>query len=339
MTRRWFPVPGLALVAGAWLAAAAAAAASGPVQAPQPAVDVRVEPREVTVGDPIAARIVIGLPAGARAELPELSGTLGPFTVTGGSWAGPRPAGEGTEWVWSGTLAAFRTGELELPPIRVEIRGPGAASRSAASAPVTLLVKSVLPAEADAPAEIADLKPPVGVAPDYSAWIVALAVLAGALGLAWLASWLHRRLAGHLAAVPAPADPFQRVPPHEWAYAELQRLLGQRLPERGEVDLFFAEISRIVKCYLGGRFRVELLECTTAEVPAALAQAGAPPEVAPEAVALLSACDLVKFAGRRPLADECRESVERAYRLIDATLPAPALPPTASGAPAERGAA
>jgi len=143
--------------------------------------------------------------------------------------------------------------------------------------------------------------------------------------------WLHRRYAARLAAVPAPDDPFHRTPPHEWVYAELQKLLERRLAEQGQEALFFTEVARILKRYLGGRFRVELMEQTTAEVPERLRQAGAPREAIEAVGDLLASCDMVKFAKELPRPDDCRAAIEAAYQIVDATKPKPA--------DAERGAA
>jgi hypothetical protein len=100
------------------------------------------------------------------------------------------------------------------------------------------------------------------------------------------------------------------------------------------VDLFFEELSRIVKRYLGGRYRVDLMERTTEEVPASLARAATPSEAVDLVRALLARADQVKFAGDRPGPGACREAVEAAYRIVDLTRPVEA-PPSSP----ERGAA
>ena len=180
---------------------------------------------------------------------------------------------------------------------------------------VAIRVRSVLSPD-DA---LADLKAPASIAPDYGALQQALVIVAAIALVSGVAWWLHRRYAHRLAAVPVPSDPFHRMPPHEWVYRELQRLLERRLAEQGEVDRFFAELSYIVKRYLGGRYRVELLERTTSEVFGDLRQAGAPREALAETRALLERSDRVKFAGERPQPEPCREAVEVVYRIVDAT--------------------
>lgn len=311
---------GRLVAAAGWLALALA----GATAAAEPAkLTLEIVPREAAVGDPLRATVVLELPEGTPIEPPDLGASIGPLGVLAGSWQGPVVAGGRARWTWSGSVAAYEVGALEIPPVTVTI--PGADGPTAVrSEAVALEIRSVLPpeeAQEGSQPEIADLKEPAAVPPDYRAFRAALAVLGALLVLAAIAWWLHRRYAAKLAAVAAPDDPFRRVPPHVWAYEELQRLLDRRLAEEGHADLFFAEVSRILKRYLGGRYRVELMEHTTAELSALLREAGAPAGPVAEGRVLLEQCDLVKFARRIPTAEECRKAVELAYGLVDRTKP------------------
>jgi hypothetical protein len=294
--------------------------------APVAAVRVHVAPTEATVGDPLQVSVEVELPPGSRLEPPPIGPQWGAFQVRSGAWSQAEPA----RWVWSGELSAFETGELALPPIVVRVEGPDGAS-SARSEPQTVTIRSVLnEGESAGDAAPADIKPPASLEPDYGSLVTALAVLglllAASLGL-W---WLHRRYGSRLAARPVPDDPFHRLAPHVWIYAELQRLLEQRLPEQGQVERFYSELSRILKRYLSGRYRVELLERTTGEVPASLQQAGAAPASIGDARALLEGCDRVKFARATPGPEDWKSAIETVYRIVDQTRPAEAGPRAAS---------
>lgn len=299
-------------------------------------------PREATVGDPIHATLVVDLPPGARLDPPDLGQSLGRFSVGAARWTGPaaQPAG-GVRWTWSATLTAFETGTLEVPALEIPFVAAGAAG-TARSEPQSVTIRSVLTsqeqeAEKGAQPEIRDLKPEISVAPNFGPLRKALAALLGLVAVSAVVWWLHRRYAARFAAVPAPADPFGRMPPHAWAYQELQRLLEQRLPESGKIELFYSELARILKLYLGGRYRVDLMEHTTQEVVPLLGQAGAPAGPLLTCRGLLESCDLVKFARLLPPLEACRTAVEEAYRIVDVTKPVEEAP--AEGQPAERGAA
>lgn len=298
-------------------------------------LEVSVEPLSGSVGDLLATTIVLEAPADAAPELPEIGSELGPFTVSDGSWSDPEPAGELTRWTWNGHVAVYRTGTHELPALSVRLDGGGDGNVLTSKA-VSVEIGSVVAEAAgeEGGADIADLKPPASVPGKYGSLLVGLALLAVLLlgsGLLW---WLQRRYAGRLAAARVPLDPFHRMPPHVWVYKELQRLLDLRLEDRGEVERFHSELARIVKFYLGGRYRVDLMESTSSEVPPLLRQAGAPPEAVGETETLLVHCDGVKFARERPPADRWRELVELAYRVVDRTKPV-----DSDGEEADRGAA
>ncbi len=332
--RGWLAATCVALLVAAGGSKSATAAAAG-------SAVLRVSPSAATVGDRLDAVLEVTLPQGYTAERPDVGLELGPFTVFEPSWEGPVAAGGQVRFTLRARLAAFETGTLEVPSVEVRVQGAGAAS-VLKSDPVQVEVRSVLPGKDAAGAakqELSDLKPPATIPPDYRPLWVALGILGALAAAAFAAWWIHRRLASRLAAVGAPEDPFRRLPPHVWAYAELKRLLDRRLSDDGEIELFFAELSRILKLYLGGRYRVPLMESTTAEVPGLLAEAGAPQEAARSARGLLERCDGVKFARELPDPAWCRTSVDEAYRIVDATRPAEE--PAAAGEPvaAEKGAA
>jgi hypothetical protein len=230
-------------------------------------------------------------------------------------------------------LSAFETGEHEIPAIGLGGRLEDGESFELETEPLTVRVTSVLDANAgEEGPEIADLKPPVAVPGNYRALWIALglvALLGAAAAVLW---WLQHRYARRLAAVAVDEDAFARTPPHEWVYQELQRLLERRLPEQGQIDRFYGELSRILKRYLEGRFRVDLMEHTTEEVAPRLAQAGLAEAVGEQVVAFLRECDQVKFARLRPDEAAWREAIERVYAIVDTTKPAEPVADARQGA-------
>jgi hypothetical protein len=291
------------------------------------AVRLTVVPDRATVGDPIGVTIEVDAPAGVELEPVPVGPEAGPFHVTSGRWSEPVAAEAGLlRWTWSGTVAAFEPGALELPAIPLRLRAADGTAVDAATEPREIHIESVLDA-ADA-AEIADLKPPASLPRDVRPLVIALAVVLGLLAVSAVLWWLHRRYAARLAAAATPEDPFHRIPAHVWVYSELQKLLDRRLAEGHQVPLFFEELARIVKRYLGGRYRIDLMEATTHEVPEYLGQVGTPQEGIRLACLLLERCDLVKFAREEASASACREAIEQAYRIVDLTKPAEAATET-----------
>jgi hypothetical protein len=294
---------------------------------------LEVEPKTAHLGDPLAARLTVDPGTGGTVDTAPLPTEWGPAQVLSGGWE-PAAAGSPVR-VWSGTVAVYEIGAITIPPVDVSIAG--ATPSSVGTEPVALNIEGTVP-PGEKPKDLADLKPPASIPPDWRPLKAALAGVLALLAAAGVAWWLWRRYAARLAAVAAPADPFRKLPPHVWVYEELERLLARRLAEEGKIGLFYDELTRIVKQYLEGRYRIELLERTTSEVPAALKVAGAPAEAALLARTLLDSGDLVKFARESAGPAECRAAVEEAYRLVDLTKPATAAAavPAAEAAGAAR---
>jgi hypothetical protein len=283
-----------------------------------------VDPTKAHIGDALKARVTVTLEPGEVVDASPLAPEWGPAQVISGGW---EPAATGaTTRVWTGTIAVYELGPATVPPIDVTVTKNGAPA-TVATDPVGLEIEGTLPAAktGEKPPDLVDLKAPASIPPDYGplkSALVALAALLAAAGVAW---WLWRRYAAKLAAVRAPIDPFRKLPPHVWVYEELEKLLARRLAEDGRIGLFYDELTRIVKQYLEGRFRVDLLERTTSEVQGALQHAGAPVEAGALARALLESGDRVKFARVAAGPADCRAAVEEAYRLVDVTKPVEAI--------------
>jgi hypothetical protein len=280
-----------------------------------------VDSEKAHIGDAIKARLTVTAGPDETVDVAPLAGEWGPAQVLSGGWEQAAP-GAATR-VWIGTIAVYQLGAVTVPPVEVAI-AKGGAPAIVATEPLSLVIEGTLPAAktGEKPPDLLDLKPPASIPPDYGPlkWaLVGLAALLAAAGTAW---WLWRRYAAKLAAVSAPVDPFRRLPPHVWVYEELEKLLARRLAEEGRIGLFYDELTRIVKQYLEGRYRVDLLERTTSEVPGALQYAGAPTDAGFLARALLESGDRVKFARVAAGPADCRAAVEEAYRLVDMTKPA-----------------
>ena len=86
-------------------------------------------------------------------------------------------------------------------------------------------------------------------------------------------------------------------------------------------DRFYERLAWILKRYLGGRYRADLLELTTDEVRPSLEQAGTPGAALTRITPVLSDCDAVKFAKHVPTDTERKDVVERVYSIIDQTKP------------------
>lgn len=324
---------GLALAAMTVAAAPPAVVPAPPAVTPAAApgsvrIDVGVEPRSITVGDPITVTIRLTRPPGTRIVAFDPEGAFEPQQILDATSAPPVPGDDGlvTE-TRTLRVTVFRTGTIDIPAFQARTLDAEGKEAQVASAAVPVEVRSVLTSADGAPADIRD--PWAMAAWRLWPWLVGglLAVAAGA----W--AWWRRTRRRPGEAPSAPATPPR--PAHEIAYAELERLLSSELLARGRVKEFYIELAEIVRRYIAARFGVDTFERTTYEILEALRVARVPLRVSAATGEFFSACDLVKFARYVPEEPETRGTVERAYRLVDETrpaLPLPATPPEAAAA-------
>lgn len=294
------------------------------VAGPGVAAELVVQPSETTVGARIQARLTFDVPPGAAFDPPQIGPDLGPFQVFDGRWLAPEDGTPGP-WTWEGQLAAFETGDLTVPSIKLRLVRDGE-PEVVETSEVEVRIVTVLSDDAD----LAGLKDTASLVADHGPLLLGLGSALVLLALAGVAWWIHRRYARRFEAVAVPEDVFRRLPPHEWVYDELKRLLEARLLEQRQFERFYEELARIMKQYAGGRFRVDLMERTSEEVPSALRQAGAAENAVLSVSSLLREADAIKFAASVPDPARCRAAVERAYGIVDATRPREATSPDAT---------
>lgn len=275
-----------ALAAIAWPAAAEVAEVPG-------RLTVELSPTAgLTVGDRVTAEVVLvwsGPEPTVEPRFPTWQETWGPAEVlAAGGVTSSTGANGRLVYRQSVTLTAFRTGEIQLPPITVavplaertlEVRGPDG---------LTFEVGSVLPEGAgptDGELEPRPAAPPQALAaggrfPSTAGLLAALSLLAAAA--------LRRRLA----AGPNPSAAPRRRPLEEL----LERLAGLEAGAGGEPA--HTGLSLALRHFLGRTIGIQGAESTTREIHRRLRSTEVPPALARRTVLLLSDCDQVKFARR-----------------------------------------
>lgn len=236
-------------------------------------------------------------------------------------------------------LEPFLSGDYVIPPMKVEFWKKGGADEQRhelETEDIKVTITSLL-AEDLANLEIHDIEGPVELPrpeivndPRFIAFIIALAVFIAAL-IVWLRSRNRQ------------AAPVVRMPAHELAYLQLERLVADNLPEQGLIKEFYQRISDILRHYIENRFGLHAPEQTTEEFLAAL---GADATLAPSHKSLLKNflqhCDLVKFAKHEPTTGDIQQTFNSCKNFIaetrEAQAPSP-VPASAAAQPKPTGAA
>jgi hypothetical protein len=285
-----------------------------------PTVTARLGRDEAHVGDLVDLHVTVihrkdvGVALPARIDLGKLT-----LLDTKTSSVDLRDGRVRTEFVFD--VAAYQTGDLEIPSVEIVATGPDGRTRTVGVGPIPLRIASLLPDVPD-PRPRPDAVPIPAPQRDWRLVAWAGAVVAAGVAVLLVRAWRKRRAAR---AAQSPALPPE--PPHVIALRRLAELAASDLLERGEVKTFYERLSLALRDYLGARHGFDALEMTTAELALALARAGAP-GLSAQVDGLLSGCDLVKFAKHRPVAAVARGALDEAVHLVERTRPA-RIPPAA----------
>lgn len=289
---------------------------SAPAAAPTAPVTARLELSSTAMqtAEDLRCTLVVDYPVEAIVALPELTESLGPFTVrdvepavrsratvNGAFIDGQRRVAQ------SFTLWTASPGEAVIPPLSVEVRLPSGELVTASTEAVTIDVATRVDDPFD-PTQFDDVMAPATLpAPRRSAglWIaIGTALFASAIAV----SASLRRL--------RKAEPIAEPEPHDWARGELDRLEAAQLPQRGAVDEYFVVLTTIVRDFARRRFGLEAPQQTTPEFLRSLrlhpTLAGRPRVLIGE---LLERADLVKFARTSAALDECTQAMRAARQL------------------------
>jgi len=282
----------------------------------------------ISLGDRLTLAIEVEHSAGQTVVWPATTDTLGSFEVV--SVAELQPIVEDGHQTSTRlySLTTFELGELEIPAIEILVAdSTDAEAALLTTEPLTVLVESV---GIDEGGDIRNVKDPLEIPRN---WLLLIPWALLVVAVASLSYWLYRR---HRSRKQAPRQLMARSvpprPPHEVAYAALNRLEAERLPEKGLIKQFYIEVSEIVRTYLEGRYPIDALEMTSHEVLRELKGVGLEPEVFDLFPPFFARADLVKFAKHRPDVETCNEMIPMARLLVDETRTRSVRDPSEDGA-------
>ena len=323
-------VAALSIAAPSWAqgvdaGAPAATAPAAPGPTPEVRFQVRVEPPEVKLGDEVHYRVRFRAPRGVRVYFPEIP-NVAPFQVVPGGRQETRSEDGGDAVVDVDlTLRIYRLGLQKIPPIDVPILGVEGETASVVLPKQRVRVLSRLAAEAEP--ELAPPGEPVPVIATNWTLVWALVVLGSVLVAAALTVFVMWLLRGRERAAAPPPPP---RPAREIALGKLAAVERERLPEKGELMVYYVRISEAVREYFGNRYDFDGLMTTTFEMLQILAGRDLGELPAARTREFLEECDLVKFASFDPSPKEIDWLLSTAYDIVRKTMkeekPAEAAP-------------
>ncbi len=113
-----------------------------------------------------------------------------------------------------------------------------------------------------------------------------------------------------------------RKTPWETAYERLQALDQRHLPKAGRYELYYVDLSAILRYYIEDRFHLHAPERTTPEFLAELSGSGYLDDGHERFLGMfLRHCDLVKFAQHVPTVNDMELRFTEVLRFVDDTVP------------------
>jgi hypothetical protein len=209
-------------------------------------------------------------------------------------------------------ITSFDSSLYLLPPVKV-IDGLD----TVYSNQVALKV-STIPVNVDAPEEFYDISAiwaPPFVWADYLPLILGIVL---ALLLLAAAAYIIIRIRNHKSLIPfIKAAP--KLPPHEQALKELDRIKQQKLWQQGRNKEYYTLVTDALRKYMTDRFGFSAMEMTSGEILTMIRRENEADSVLENLKQILQLADFVKFAKLTPLPDENDLSLMNAYLFVNQT--------------------
>lgn len=285
----------------------------GPVK-----LTVRLNKDRVTIAEPFELTIEARAEPDVDVKMPQFGGEMQEFAIRDFRERSPRADEKEHVWRQTYTLDSFVSGHFELPGIEVGFTDRRPQSGATTTQPVKSTVKtealaldveSLLSGKFD-PQKFNDIKGPVSLPMPRSRKLMlwAGAVLA-LFALVAAAAWWRRRKAR--------AATVAKMPPHQWALLELEKLVGEDLVGKGLVTEFYYRLNGLLRQYIELRFGLAAAEQTSEEFIRALQTDGRLPGAHKEPLrGFVEACDPVKYARYQPESKEIEQVFNAARDFI-----------------------
>ena len=171
---------------------------------------------------------------------------------------------------------------------------------------------------AEKPEEFFDIagvwKPPFVLA-DY--YLIIYSVLIG-LFLICVIGYVIERIKNKKPVIPF-AKEKPKLPPHEQAFHELDKIKQQKLWQQGRNKEYYTSVTDTLRKYIVERFGISAMEMTSAEILSIIRRENEADSAYDSLQQVLLLADFVKFAKFSPLPDENELSMMNAYLFVNQT--------------------
>ena len=212
-------------------------------------------------------------------------------------------------------ITSFDSGSIVVPPLVFNYSMPGDTTKfSVNTLPLILTINTVA---VDTTQAIKDIKAPLKEPITLREILIWTSIILGSLLLIALIIFIIWKIRKKEAIIKISLKP--KIPPHEKALKELEKLRSEKLWQGGKIKEFHTQLTDILRAYIEERFGIIALEMTTYEIISSLKTrltGEADLKILNE---ILTLADMVKFAKYNPLPDEHDSSLNKAVGFVDQT--------------------
>lgn len=275
-------------------------------------VSLEVDHASISIADRLNLKVEVTADEAYEVELPRFGDKLQQFGIVDYETSEPKLVDEKRKRLGrSYVLEPFLSGDYKIPPMTVRFWKEGEEDNphEVETEEITVSVTSLLPDDVEG-LTIHDVTGPVDLPRSKGPWAVAAVAgaLAAVIAVAGFVLWRRRRTPAAIAA---------RIPAHEIAFRELQKLIDEDLPGKGQIKLFYQLLTDILRRYIENRFGLHAPEDTTEEF---LDELRGNDTLNSRYRSLLEGflkhCDLVKFAEHQPRTDEIQGTFDSCKTFI-----------------------
>ncbi len=273
----------------------------------------------IYIGDQINYTVTVDQPSDVSLSMPLMKDTLiKNLEIISGPVTDSTPVENNRLRITSRYLiTSFDSGYYEAPPVYAEIRNESGIRRFYSGyAPLEVMRVKIAPP--DTSARIFDIIAPYKAPLTFGEilpWLL-LALLVSAA--AWVIIKLLQRFKKRNEEPRIIINP---DPAHLIAFRELEKLRNEQLWQKGEVKLYYSQLTEILRQYLENRYGVFSLEMTSSETLEALLRTGFKKDNLYHSLkTILNGSDLVKFAKYKPEPPENDDHFQNAWAFVEATM-------------------
>ncbi len=268
--------------------------------------------KEYTVGDWIPIDLFVSSATNNKVVFPNLNDSISPSIEIANYTSIDTIKKSGQyEYHQLINLIVFDTGQIMLPQFQFLVNNSGQQDTIISEA----ILIHVAGMKIDTTKDIKPIKEPLKIPYTFQE---ILPYLLGAIILLLLGVLIFWYLSNHRKKQ-TPIDEKYLLPPHVWAIKELDKLMEEKLWQRGEVKSYYSKLTDIARTYIELRYKIPTMEKTTDELMDSLHRGIIKQVFKKDLNDLLVTSDFVKFAKAQPDFIENEEAVKVVKDFIDKT--------------------